>query len=56
MELAESIGLSIIDPRDPAGNPLLEEDDSVLNTFDNVQLVLGTNNDQGMGKLFITET
>ena len=57
MDLARSFGLAVVDAsgRDGSGNPLLEEAEQILNTFDDVQLVLGTNNEQGSGKLFISE-
>lgn len=56
MDLAESIGLAPVDSRDAAtGNPSLEEEESILSSFDNVQLILSADSDQGQGKLFITE-
>ena len=57
MDLAESFGLAVIDAasRDASGNPILEEDESILQTFDDVQLVLGSSKDQNSGKLCITE-
>ena len=57
MDLAESFGLTVIDAsgRDESGNPRLEEGESILQTFNDVQLVLGSSNDQKVGKLCVTE-
>jgi hypothetical protein len=57
MDLAQSFGLTVIDAagRDASGNPILEEGESILQTFDDVQLILGSSNDQKSGKLCITE-
>jgi hypothetical protein len=56
MDLAHSFGLAPIDAskRNGDGNPILE-DEEILQTFDNVQMVLGADIDQKSGKLFITE-
>lgn len=54
MDLAESIGLQAFTERDAAGNPLLEEDEQLLSKFERMQLVLGTDADQGEGTLFAT--
>lgn len=57
MDIAESFGLAVIDAsgRDASGNPVLEEDETILQTFNDVQLVIGSSNDQKSGKLCITE-
>jgi hypothetical protein len=57
MDLAQSFGLAVIDAagRDASGNPVLEEGESIQQTFDDVQLVLGSSSDQKSGKLSITE-
>ena len=52
-ELAATIGLACLGERDAAGNPLLAEDEAVLQSFEGVKLVLGADADQGEGKLFI---
>ena len=56
MDLAKSYGLAIIDAsgRDGDGNPLLEQGEEILQTFKDVQLVLGPDNDQKSGNLFVT--
>lgn len=55
MELAQTIGVSFIDRDATSGNPSLADDEHILSTFEDVQLVLGTS-DQGLGVLYITET
>lgn len=57
MDLARSFGLAVVDAsgRDGSGNPLLDEAEQIHQSFDGVQLVLGSNSDQGSGKLFITD-
>ena len=56
LEAAERIGLQPAAERDPAtGGPLLEEAESVLAKFEQLQLVIGAGVDQGEGSLFITE-
>lgn len=57
MDLAQSFGLAVIDAagRDASGNPVLEEGESILQTFNDVQLVIGSSNDQKSGKLCIAE-
>ena len=52
---AESIGLAPAAERDAAGGPVLEEDESVLQQFQGVQLVIGGSADQGEGTLYCTE-
>ncbi len=55
MDLAESIGLTVVESRTASGNPPLEDGEQVLESFDDVQLVLSSDTDQGLGKVFITE-
>jgi len=56
MDLAESIGLTPVTTRDAAdGNPPLDEGEEILQSFDNVQLILAGDADQGLGKVIITE-
>jgi hypothetical protein len=55
MDLAESIGLTVVEARDAGGNPVLEEDEAVLSKFEAMQLILGSDADQGAGTLFITQ-
>lgn len=52
-DLAAAFGLTPLGERDAAGNPLLAEDEAVLQSFEGVKLVLGADADQGEGKLFI---
>ena len=54
MDVATSVGLTLIN-RDGDGNPLLEDGESILHTFPDVQLILSSSSDQGVGKLCITE-
>lgn len=54
-ELAQQIGLTIVEQRDSDGNPLIENEEQILSTFDEIQLILGADADQGVGKLFITQ-
>jgi hypothetical protein len=53
-DLAESMGLAKFSSRDGSGNPLLEEDDALMTSFDDIQMILGADSDQGSGKLFVT--
>ena len=56
MDLAENFGLETIAGRDDAsGNPLLDEGEEILQTFDDIQLILGSDSDQKSGKLFVTD-
>jgi len=57
MDIAQSFGLVVIDAagRDASGNPVLEEGETILETFNDVQLVIGSSSDQKSGKLCITE-
>ena len=55
LEQAESIGLAPAAGRDAAGGPLLEEDETVLQQFAGMQLVIGGTADQGKGTLYFTE-
>ena len=55
LELAESIGLAPAAERDAAGGPLLEEEETVLQQFTGMQLVIGGTADQGEGTLYFTE-
>ena len=51
----ESFGLLAVEERSPAGGPLLDEEETVLQTFERLQLVIGAGTDQGDGTLYITE-
>ena len=55
LEQAESIGLAPAAERDASGGPVLDEEETVLQQFDGVQLVIGGTADQGEGKLYFTE-
>ena len=55
LEQAESIGLAPAAERDAAGGPLLEEEETVLQQFADMQLVIGGTADQGEGTLYFTE-
>ena len=55
MDLAESMGLTPVTRRDADGKPALEDDEQLLDTFEAVQLFIGSDADQGVGKLYITE-
>lgn len=55
LEQAESIGLAPAARRDAAGGPLLEEEETVLQQFAGMQLVIGGTADQGEGTLYFTE-
>lgn len=52
MELAKEIGLVALQGRDATGNPLLEDDEAILESFQKVILVLSTESDQGPGTLY----
>ena len=54
MDLAESIGLLPFTERAADGNPLLDEDEELLNKFERLQLILGADADQGLGGLTVT--
>jgi nucleotide-sensitive chloride channel 1A len=54
MDLAREIGLTVLQGRDATGNPVLEEDEKVLESFENVTLILSTDSDQGLGILYFT--
>ena len=51
----ECFGLLAVEERSPAGGPLLDEEETVLQTFERLQLVIGAGTDQGDGTLYITE-
>jgi hypothetical protein len=55
LDQAESIGLQPVAERAADGGPVLDEDESVLQKFERLQLVVGPSIDQGEGALFITE-
>ena len=55
LEQAESIGLAPAAERDAAGGPLLDEEETVLQQFPGMQLVIGGTADQGEGTLYFTE-
>jgi len=55
MDIAQSIGLSVVEERQADGNPLLEDGEQILESFEDIQLILASDADQGLGKVFITE-
>lgn len=55
LDQTESIGLQPVAERAADGGPVLDEDESVLQKFERLQLVVGPCIDQGEGTLFITD-
>lgn len=52
---AEALGLQLAERDAASGGPVLDDGETVLHTFERLQLVVGAAADQGDGTLFITE-
>jgi hypothetical protein len=55
MDLASSPVMQLIAERGADGNPLLEEDESVLTKFSNITMKFGDDKNIGDGVLYVTE-
>ena len=55
LDLAASLGLQQFHDVDEAGQPVLDEGESILRVFQRLELVMGTDADAGEGTVFITQ-